>query len=361
MPAKRKSAKRKAVSQPEEERAEKRVAMEPEPVEHEQETTAAAVEVVGSPPTDLTTAELEKEEEDPALAKVAEGEQVAEVAEEEVTGGDGDGEAVQEDPEAGEQEIDVGAHEPDEHEEPEDREEAEDPASAPAPAPATEPAEPAPASTSAPADPAAPVQTDWQAVWAPAYNAYYFYNGRTGETTWVNPLDPASQTPAHAQAHGSTSGAASTSAGMPGAALGAAGIPAAASAATNPWAAPPSNALSEGIDPLLYHLDPTLALSSSSSGGPAGSYAAQARFNAHTGRFEADPTKRPERMSEFERAKRMSEVYFDTDKWEREVEERKRREEEEGKARKRPTKKDLERFAEAKKRKKLAKTAWLRN
>ena len=29
---------------------------------------------------------------------------------------------------------------------------------------------------------------DWQAIWSPAHNAYYFYNGRTGETTWINPL-----------------------------------------------------------------------------------------------------------------------------------------------------------------------------
>ncbi|KZO94765.1 hypothetical protein CALVIDRAFT_546255 [Calocera viscosa TUFC12733] len=226
--------------------------------------------------------------------------------------------------------------------------------------------------TSAPTDPAsnpapAPVQTDWQAVWAPAYNAYYFFNARTGETTWVNPLDPSASASAHAQAGGSAGLAtAGPSAVAPGAgeitALPPAAAAAAVNAQTNPWALPPSNTAAEGIDPLLYHLDPTLSLSSSGPSSSSGlAYTAQARFNAHTGRFEADPLRTPERMSEFERAKRMSEVYFDTERWEKEVEERKRREAEEEGRRKRPTKKDLERFAEAKKRKKLAKTAWLRN
>ncbi len=31
------------------------------------------------------------------------------------------------------------------------------------------------------------VQGDWQAIWAPQHNMYYFYNMRTNETTWTNP------------------------------------------------------------------------------------------------------------------------------------------------------------------------------
>ncbi|KAG2103493.1 uncharacterized protein F5147DRAFT_281721 [Suillus discolor] len=59
----------------------------------------------------------------------------------------------------------------------------------------------------------------------------------------------------------------------------------------------------------------------------------------------------------------MSEFYFDVGAWESDVEARNRAEieaEGEGKKRKRPTKKDLERFKEQKKLKKIAKTAWLR-
>ncbi|EUC61458.1 WW domain protein [Rhizoctonia solani AG-3 Rhs1AP] len=41
-----------------------------------------------------------------------------------------------------------------------------------------------------------PPQNEWQAVWSPAHNAYYFFNSRTSETTWVNPLDPSASTPA---------------------------------------------------------------------------------------------------------------------------------------------------------------------
>ncbi|KAG6328773.1 hypothetical protein ID866_10316 [Astraeus odoratus] len=58
--------------------------------------------------------------------------------------------------------------------------------------------------------------------------------------------------------------------------------------------------------------------------------------------------------------KRMSEFYFDMNAWEKEVEARHAEEKEGGKKRKRLTKKDLERFKEQKRLKKIAKTAWLR-
>jgi len=68
-------------------------------------------------------------------------------------------------------------------------------------------------------------------------------------------------------------------------------------------------------------------------------------------------------LSEYERMKRMSSVYFNMEEWEQEVAQRKQREDEDaenGKKRKRPTKKDLDRFKEQKRLKKIAKTAWLR-
>jgi len=91
-----------------------------------------------------------------------------------------------------------------------------------------------------------------------------------------------------------------------------------------------------------------------------------AKFNARTGAFTAGDARDPSHLSEFERAKRMSEFYFDVSAWEKDVEARKRAEKEAeesgvGEKRKRPNKKDLERFKEQKKQKKIAKTAWLRN
>lgn len=180
----------------------------------------------------------------------------------------------------------------------------------------------------------APVATngDWQAIWSPQHNAYYFFNSVTQQTTWENPLQPSPS-------------AASTSATPD------------KSASPGPSTAPTSDtpaalakmyalqqaAAEQGIDPALAYLDPSLA--SSSSGGAAGY---TARFNARTGAFTAADGRDPSHLSEYERMKRMSSVYFDFGEWEKEVAERKRREEEEleatGGKRKRPSKKDLVSF-----------------
>jgi hypothetical protein len=80
-----------------------------------------------------------------------------------------------------------------------------------------------------------------------------------------------------------------------------------------------------------------------------------ARFNARTGQFTPASARQPGHLSEHERAKRMSEFYFDVGKWEEDLARRGGRlmaEEddpagEEGtreKKRKRPSKKDLVRF-----------------
>ncbi|KAI0634343.1 hypothetical protein C8Q77DRAFT_1111186 [Trametes polyzona] len=184
----------------------------------------------------------------------------------------------------------------------------------------------------------------WQAVWSPAHNAYYFYNSVTHETTWVNPLQQpnAEAGPSNAAKASSPAPQASSAAGP-------------SSSTMDLYAA----AAAQGIDPALAHLDPSLVAGASA---PGGAYTFTAKFNARTGAFAKQDARDPSHLSEYERAKRMSEFYFDVNAWEREVEMRKLQEaqEEESKKRKRPTKKDIERYKEQKKQKKLAKTAWLR-
>ncbi|KAH8827100.1 hypothetical protein DL96DRAFT_1605510 [Flagelloscypha sp. PMI_526] len=188
----------------------------------------------------------------------------------------------------------------------------------------------------------------WQAIWSPQYNAYYFFNASTNETTWSNPLQPdkneakqpdAPSIPEEPVAGPSTAG--------------------------SQYTAAQQAALAQGIDPSLAYLDPTLG-QSTVPGAPGSAPSFAAKFNARTGRFTALDGRDPSHMSEYERAKRMSEFYFDTDAWSKEVDQRYRQgeaageEDDVGKKRKRPNKKDLDRFREQKKAKKLAKTAWLR-
>lgn len=144
---------------------------------------------------------------------------------------------------------------------------------------------------------------DWQAIWSPQHNAYYFYNLRTNETTWTNPL--------------ATTADANT---------------AASSARYNAEAA----ALAQGIDPALAYLDPSLAAGPSN---PA-AFTYAAKFNARTGAFAKPDARNPEHVSEYERMKRMSQFYFDVDEWQQQLE-KQQEEEETGKKRKKPTKKDL--------------------
>lgn len=174
---------------------------------------------------------------------------------------------------------------------------------------------------------ASAIAGDWQAIWSPQHNAYYFYNPRTQETTWINPIQP--------QPGSNTSNEASSSSSST------AALYAAAEAA--------------GIDPSLAHLDPTLIAPGAT---PSGAFAA--KFNSRTGAFTRVDGRDPSFLSEAERVKRMSSVYFDVNAWEAELEQRYEEESMNGKKRKRPTKKDLERFKEQKRMKKIAKTAWLR-
>lgn len=182
----------------------------------------------------------------------------------------------------------------------------------------------------------------WQAIWSPQYNAYYFYNATTDVTTWSNPLEPASEqqeSPAESSAQAAAAAPAES-----------APAPAVAEATADPtllaYKAAEQAALAQGIDPSLAYLDPTLGQAGSIPGVPGVPPSFQAKFNARTGRFTAIDGRDPTHMSEFERAKRMSEFYFDTDAWSRDIDERYHQgeaaeTEEVGQKRKRPSKKDL--------------------
>ncbi|KAJ3561528.1 hypothetical protein NP233_g10138 [Leucocoprinus birnbaumii] len=202
---------------------------------------------------------------------------------------------------------------------------------------------------SAEADNASSDPQPWQAIFAPQYNAYYFYNTQTNETTWTNPLEPSGS-------HSTNTPPTSTSTPAETAPSGSDTPPASASQYNALQAA----ALAQGIDPSLAHLDPSLLTgTASASGGPIPSF--QAKFNARTGAFTRPDARTPGHLSEYERMKRMSEFYFDVGAWEEQLAQDKVEEEEgNGKKRKRPSKKDLERFKEQKRQKKIAKTAWLR-
>ena len=238
-------------------------------------------------------------------------------------------------------------------------------------------AEPEPPSSSTSTSP--PSTGNWQAIWSPAHNAYYFFNTITQETTWVNPLQPAAGEPSSSSSSSLPASASASASATPpnaqegapsGSSSGAAHVPASVAQIY----ALQEAAAAQGIDPSLAHLDPTLAGPSA----PGSAYSFSARFNAHTGTFTKPEGRDPTHLSEYERMKRMSSVYFNMEQWEQDVAQRNEEDEANGKKRKRPTKKDLvrdafakctrgtltkylqERFKEQKRLKKIAKTAWLR-
>lgn len=193
--------------------------------------------------------------------------------------------------------------------------------------------------------------TPWQAIFSPQYNTYYFYNTETQQTTWDNPLQP--NTPTDSTQTQDTESTPTSHTALQAAAIAA------------------------GIDPSLAHLDPTLLPTSSTNTSSTSTSTSSlppsftAKFNARTGQFTRPDGRDPTHLSEHARMTRMSEFYFDVKAWEEELAQRggslmgnnsndAGAGEEAGKKRKRPTKKDLERFKEQKRLKKIAKTAWLR-
>lgn len=174
----------------------------------------------------------------------------------------------------------------------------------------------------------------WQAIYSPQYNTYYFYNTETQETTWNNPLQPSPAT--------ASSPAVGTPALNPVAEQGSSTLP------PSEYTPLEAAAIAQGIDPGLAHLDPTLAGPSSSSLANPSNLSFTAKFNKHTGRFTAMDGRTPDHLSEYERAKRMSEVFFDVGAWEKDLAARDADDGSGGgeggaseKKRKRPTKKDL--------------------
>ncbi|KAH0580287.1 hypothetical protein H2248_001800 [Termitomyces sp. 'cryptogamus'] len=164
--------------------------------------------------------------------------------------------------------------------------------------------------------------TPWQAIYSPQYNAYYFFNAETQETTWNNPLAPASQEyPASSQDS----------------------VPSTSTALTNPQVALEAAAIAAGIDPSLAYLDPTLLASVPGTSVPSAFPPAfTAKFNARTGQFTRPDARDPSHLSEHARAARMSEFYFDVNAWENQLAEQGGSiMGPEGKKRKRPSKKDL--------------------
>ena len=195
--------------------------------------------------------------------------------------------------------------------------------------------EPQSEETSAQGSSQVPSAGHWQAIWSPGHNAYYFYNAATQETTWSNPL----QTPADTSA---TPGDPTSTTTEPSSASepSSGDIPTASGSLASMYQLQEA-AVAQGIDPSLAYLDPSLVAGPSSSGA---GFEHSAKFNARTGTFAKSDARDPTHLSEYERAKRMSQFYFDVNAWEAEVAERKQQEEAEGKKRKRPSKKDLVRI-----------------
>lgn len=201
-------------------------------------------------------------------------------------------------------------------------------------------------------------------------SAYYFWNEKTGETTWTNPLvpPPASNPTPDPTASSSSS---STAQQPP---LPEEQPPLPEEQPPLPNEQPPLPGQPPAIDPNgLPPVDPALAHllpKSQQPGAISGGYQS-ASFNARTGRFTpANYQFTPDHLAEANRARRQGEVFFDVDEWEKQREsqwaqgaKRKGAEEAEGSSHaKQPklTKADMDRFRRQKQEKKARNNAWLK-
>ncbi|OCF31537.1 hypothetical protein I316_06736 [Kwoniella heveanensis BCC8398] len=210
----------------------------------------------------------------------------------------------------------------------------------------------------------------WQAVWAPEQNAWYFWNTKTGEVSWTNPLESTSASETHAaqpplpdEAPPLPSGpvpSGSTTTPRYGSA-----------AATNAFEAPLSTSR-YGQQPSQPEIDEGLLhmVSGVRGGGgyaPGGDPGVQsAAFNSRTGQFTPSNYQYTVgHLDEYNRAKRMNSHYFDVEAWEREKaadQEKRKREEESGQGGSRKvTKKDMQRFKKKAQEKRARNQAWLRD
>ncbi|WWC71484.1 uncharacterized protein I206_105442 [Kwoniella pini CBS 10737] len=206
----------------------------------------------------------------------------------------------------------------------------------------------------------------WQAVWAEQQNAWYFWNTKTGQVSWTNPLInlveseiqpplPPNQPPLPNQ---SSLPSTSTLNGI--------GIT--------------SNQVQNEFDinQGQYNLneqpeiDEGLAYLFGGGGGTSSNLYGidnslqKASFNSRTGKFQSNQiNNNPGYLDEYNRSKRMNNYYFDVEQWEKEkVKEnelkRKRQEEQGNLPEKKITKKDIERFKKKNQERKQRSQAWLR-
>lgn len=199
-------------------------------------------------------------------------------------------------------------------------------------------------------------------VWDPTRQAWYFWNSKTQETTWENPLEK------QKGGEGSTLFNKKDAKEVTAKEI----EPQTSTAPEIPTRLTDEEvAEANGIDPDLAYLDPTLYASEIQQARTGKAmYSAAGAFDKRTGKFiplaatGASGTHNPNRLSHANQADRQMGAFFDVKEYE---EERKRareeteREETNGEKRKRaPTKKELQRFKERAKEKKAAKYAWLK-
>ncbi|RPB08430.1 hypothetical protein P167DRAFT_578255 [Morchella conica CCBAS932] len=146
-----------------------------------------------------------------------------------------------------------------------------------------------------PTDPAAAVEEDndgWQPIWDDTYQAYYFYNSHTNETTWTNPRVPEATT-----------------------------LPATAGVVVQ--GGDPPLPLEDEPDPNLTYnpaihgdYDPTAPYAQVQNAGAQGAdeYVARGAFNRFTGKFQPAASRRvPENYNDENKSRRQMEFYFDVD------------------------------------------------
>jgi hypothetical protein len=132
----------------------------------------------------------------------------------------------------------------------------------------------------------------WQPVWDATYASYYFYNSRTGETTWTNPRVPEAM-------NASLVTAAGTEAGSPEGSV--------TAAYHDPLQYNP--AIHGDYDPTAPYAQPREAPQDTSA-----DYTATAAFNRFTGKFTpASSEKVPENYNDENKSRRQMEFYFDVD------------------------------------------------
>jgi len=118
----------------------------------------------------------------------------------------------------------------------------------------------------------------WTPVWDETYQAYYFFNHHTGQTTWTNPRVPTDSLPLDPTA-------------------------------IEPTAVPDSTRIQ--YNPAIHgDYDPTAPYATQ----PAeDEYVSRAAFNRFTGKFQGANGKAPENYNDENKSRRQMEFYFDVD------------------------------------------------